>query len=425
MRNWTILVVLVFLATGRAVGAAAPATAPATEPDFGLSQAQAQRLITLLSADDFAVRQEALEKLQQTVGANMKRTILLQETIIQLQQALVDQLVVLTHVRDLEGVARSAAVLEFNEALSRWAIEAMQLPADQRAAVLQWGLSAEGMQIVSRAYSPNSDVRVAGVAELSRVPGTAVSVLLARMISDTDRAVALAAMDALWDRPPTPQGLAVLWDRGIGAIMVNYGMPRTERNRVLNFHGRMITVNNANNINWEDSAVATDVLAHLQAPETAARLRTFLLDLANAPTDNNNNNYRYQMLLPNYGGPGQNLTRLIDAFKPREVISVYMRFITNPAINDGNNGEATINGKTYHYSMRIEMAYRLCKAIGQDPDTYGFRKVPQYGDRAMLEGSQKEEDAALGKIKAWWETHKFEYGEKPTAAATAPAAKPK
>ena len=126
------------------------------------------------------------------------------------------------------------------------------------------------------------------------------------------------------------------------------------------------------------------------------------------------------MLLPNYGGPGQNFQRLIDAYKPREIVAVYMHFLTGANINDGNNGENELNGKKYHYGMRIDLMARLCKCTAQDTEAYGLKHIPQFGDRWVMEGAQKDEDTALAKIKTWWEAHQAEYAEKPAATQAAP-----
>ncbi len=176
------------------------------------------------------------------------------------------------------------------------------------------------------------------------------------------------------------------------------------RNHIINFHGRQINVmgnNGYNNGNFEDSSLAVDMLVHLKAPDTAEKLKAFLADFAHQPLDNNNQNYyRFQMLLPNYGGAGQNFQRLIDAFQPKEIVGVYMRFITVQNINDGNNGEQDIGGKKYHYGTKVEMLYRVCKFSQQDPESYNLKHISQFGDRWVIEGTQKDEDAAATRIKS-------------------------
>jgi hypothetical protein len=278
------------------------------------------------------------------------------------------------------------------------------------------------MHVLGRAYSPRTEVRVQGIADMAKVPGLSVSILLAKMVTDPDREVSIAAMDGLWDRPATPESLSALWQLSVTNMMAMYGggQPSMARNHVVNFHGRMINVVSGpgynNNGNYEDSMIATDVLIHQHSPDTEARLKRFLVDFANAPIDPNNGAYRYQIFLPNYGGPGQNMQRLIDAFKPREIISVYMRYLLAPMLNDGNNGEQDFGGKKYRYGTRMDMIARVCKATDQDTDAYGLKKIPQFGDRYVMDATDKGDDVVMAKIKAWWEQHKNEYGEK--AAAT-------
>jgi hypothetical protein len=415
MRHW-ILAALCAAALG--VGVARADDPPPA--DHTLSQADAEKLVKLLSADDYDARQDALKKLQGGIGENMRHMVLVQEALIRLQQSLAAQLKVLTMAQDLEAVARTASLMEFNEALSKWAIAAMELPDAQRAEVLKWGLSDDGMQVVGRAYSPRADVRVQGIAEMAKVPGTAVSILLGKMVMDSDRVVSIAAMDGLWDRPATPETLSALWQKSVVSMAAMYGGQRTDvRNRIINFHGRAVNVITGpgyNNGNYEDGAIATDVLVHLHSPDTETRLKTFLAEFANGPIDPNNGAYRYQMFLPNYGGPGQDMQRLIDAFKPKEIVSVYMHFLLAQTMNDGNNGETDIGGKKYRYGTKLDMIGRVCKATDQEPDTYGIKKIPQLGDRYVIDATDKGDDAAMTKLKAWWEQHKAEYGEKPAAA---------
>ncbi len=202
MKRWIgLLVMVTFFGATNLTRADSPSAAdgPAVSP------AEVDQLVIQLSADDYEVRQEALKKLQATFGSNMKRLVLVQEALIRLQQNLVDELKMLTKAHDFETVARTASLMEFNLALSKWAIDAMQLPETQRAEALAWGLSPEGMQLVGRAYSPRADIRSAGIAEMGKVPGLAVSILLTKMMSDPDRETSIAAMDAMWDRPPTTQ----------------------------------------------------------------------------------------------------------------------------------------------------------------------------------------------------------------------------
>ena len=323
--------------------ARAQTSAPALTEHAALSPAEVQAVVQMLSADDYATRQEALHQLELGIAENLRRTIVVQEAMLRLQAALGQQLKVMTMTHDLEAVARTAALMEFNEALARWAVATMALPETERAAAVQWGLSEKGLPVVARAYSPRASVRTEGIREMAGMPGLAVSLLLAGMVGEQDREVTLAAMDALWDRPPTALALAVLWDKSVTSVMAAYGgEPGGMRNRVVHFHGRQIDLGNGNNnINWEDSALATDLLVHLHDPEVAQRLRTFLQELVRQSGDPNLQ-YRYQVLLPNYGGPGQNFQRLIDAYKPREIVAVYMHFLTGANINDGTSNSGAV-----------------------------------------------------------------------------------
>ncbi len=158
---------------------------------------------------------------QLTGGSYVER----QKAMTAIQQALADQMRQMLAVDDPEARARVGGLLEFDDALVKWAMDSLKLPAGERASQLNWGLKADIFPIIAKVYSSNTQTRVAGVKELGKIPGPEASSVLGRLIVDDQREVYLAAMEAVWDRPATPAVIerAVEPCRGGGAGLPGRG----------------------------------------------------------------------------------------------------------------------------------------------------------------------------------------------------------
>lgn len=254
-------------------------------------------------------------------------------------------------------------------------------------------------------------MRAAGARELAKIEGEQTTWLLAQLINDPDREVALNAMDAVWDRPPSPLIVEALWNRATGYTM-NQIRPPTPRTRMINIRGRAIQVYDQdynNNSRLADGDVAADVLLRYKSPAIGEKLNGVFVELE--ASLNNPNDYRWRVISPNYGGDGaRSFLRLVEAYKPKESVPALVKMLamTN---NNNDGGDTTINNnEKVRYSTRIDAAALLIKIIGQDPDDYNVRKYPNWGDRWLIKGGMDEENELVKRIQKWWKANAREYG---------------
>jgi len=399
-----------------AVGPEAPkpsGTRPAaTAPDLGAVTVTPEMLAAIrqLSADDFQTRQAAVAKLQQELAKHFQQMVLVQELMLKIQANLADQLKQMTLDPGLEGQAQVASLMEFNSSLSRWAIDVLALPDARRDAIMKWGLSPEGLPLVVRAYARKDEIRAAAPKDLAKADGEGPMWLLEQLVNDPDREVSLMAMDASWDKTATPQLVDVLFNKASGAVLAQFRQ-RAQHARMVTVHGRSIPIYDQDvlaNQRMQDADVATDLLIHLKSPLVTERLAALFAEMTAAVKDPND--YRWRVLSPNYGGGGQTLTRLVEFYKPKEVVSFLVK-VLGTTVQDGNM--ATINNVPYRYSFRIDTAAMLVRLTGQKAEDYKLQKLANYGDRWMLQGGEKEESDLIRSLQDWWRDHAKEYGEEP------------
>ncbi len=376
-----------------------------------------------LSAEDFQARQEAVTKLQQALAKHFQQMVLVQELMLKIQANLAQQLQEMTLDPDIESQSRVASLMEFNSALSRWAIDVLALPEPRRDAFLKWGLSPEGLPLVVRAYARKDEVRATAAKDLAKLDGDAPMWLLEQLVNDPDREVSLRAMDAIWDKPATPQLVDILFTKATAAIINQYRQ-RPQRIRTINVHGRIIQIYDQDvlaNQRMQDGDIAADLLIRMKSPLVNAHLADLFNEMTAAIKDPND--YRWRLLSPNYGGGGQTITRLVEAYKPKEAVCFLMK-VLDTTYQDGSN--ASINNVSYRYSMRIDAAALLLHLTGQDPETYKIRKIANFGDRWVMQGQEKEEGEMVRALQQWWYEHYKEYGgeEPPKPAAPVTPAQP-
>jgi hypothetical protein len=123
------------------------------------------------------------------------------------------------------------------------------------------------------------------------------------------------------------------------------------------------------------------------------------------------NDYRWRVISPSYGEGGRAISRLMEAYKPREAIPFLVK-VLDMAPTDGY--DTTVNNtEKVRYSSRIDAAALLLKAIGQDPDDYNIHKYSNFGDRWLLKGGQPEENALIRKLQTWMRAHPNDYATAP------------
>jgi hypothetical protein len=368
-----------------------------------------------LSADSYQARQEAFAKLQQAMTKHFQQMLLVQEMMLKIQQNLAEQLQAMTMSPNVEAQAQVASLMEFNQALSRWAIDTLNLPPEQRDAMLKWGLSKEGYPLVAQAYARDPERRAAAALALSKLKNASATGLLGMLLDDDDRFVSLSAMDALWDKPLSTAMVDSLWNKATAQVMQQYRQ-RPQKVKNITVHGRTIVVyeQQYDGNRMQDADVAADVLINTKNPDVKDRLNNLLQDFLTNIKDPND--YRWRMLSPNNGDGGRILSRLIEAYKPKLAFTFVIRSL-NSQMQDGYVNQ--INNLNYFQSSRVDAMGLFLKLTDQDPETFRVRKVANFGDRWMLQvdakpgdqaGAMKEEQKLAHKLLAWWAEHYKEFG---------------
>jgi hypothetical protein len=335
------------------------------------------------------------------------------------------QLRELAQVDDPEARLRLGQVLAFNEALSRFAIDMLALPPAERQSMLAWGLDPQNVTLVGRCWSRDPDTRVQAVRDLAARTEPQAERLLVQLLEDPDSSVAVPALEAAADRPPTEALVAVIWRRGIEYPMrsmgLNYGFdlnvgdrsPRRvaqPQTRTVYIRGRAIQVSSPAENYYRgalDASVATEVLVNYKSPLVEARLNRLFVALTDSTNDRYG--YRVRVLSPNYGNMSVSLMRLVDAYRPKAFVPCLMVMAT------GTGSDAytqMINNQSYRMSSRIDALGMLVKFTRQDTEGYGLGQNRMFGTRWAIAGDEKQEDAAFKKLRAWWAAHYKEYGVK-------------
>ena len=381
-----VLVPIVLLVAALSVrGADAPKT-PAEAP-------QVLAAVQLFSSESFAERQQASTAVQQALAAQMQA---------------------LLRVDDPEAKARMDSLLEFNEGLAHWARDTQALPRDQQEAQWKWCLKPEVCPILARVYARRHEIRAAAVRELDKIPDPEASLLLARLIKDESRAVSLAAMEVVWDRPTTPAIVEALWDR---AIEWNSAQLRGEWPGLPNvfFRGRNMGADPADRyraeIPFQDREIATEVLIQLKSPEVTAKLAALLDRMVKDP-----NNPIYQPASP----PIKNAYRIIAATKPRTVVPTLMKLVAAKPV------PSQFGNPRMFWTNRTETLALIVQVLGLDLSEYRLTKTVEMGG-AWVFPTEQDETTALATLQTWWKDHGDKYlagaAEVPPSAS-APATTP-
>lgn len=371
-----------------------------------------------LASAEFSEREQAIGKLQQLLARQMRQTIALQEVLIRVQQDLSHQLRLLTGraSADAEADARVAGLLEFNQAVSRWAGDCMVLPSAQREAMLRWGASDTMLPLIGQLYSRSIDTRMAAVRELGNQQGTEqVNWMLLQMMNDPERSVSLTAMDVLYYREPDAAIIEGLWNRALNNIQMQMrGAQQRGRNRSLVVAERTVTYfeNDPGALarNLPDADIAADLLVKFKDPKVGERLDEFFREMGRLVQSTNDS--RWRVMMPNYGDGNRVLGRLIEAYQPKEAVR-FLAKVIDQNMTDGSETTMTINGQQekFRMSSRVEAMVMLLKSTGQSPEDYGIVRMQNYNpERYAVKGSLPEEQAVVKKVQEWWKAHAKDYG---------------
>ena len=390
-RNFILTVAVASMLAALTVRAASPADA--TEPASALTP-RMEAALRQLGSGSYAERQHAVAAIQQSMADQMRQMLA---------------------VDDPEARARLGGLLEFDDALVKWAMEALKLPVDERASQLAWGLKPDNFPIIAKIYSTNTQARAAGARELGKIPGPEASSLLARLIVDDQREVYLAAMEAVWDRPATPAVVDALWNRAVEAVQAYRDVGGVIPQTGLQFRGQPLSAIFAGNYfslsRIQDNGLATDVLIQLNGPLVGRKVTDFLEQVekgqGGAPPDPQSTSYQQ---------PLANVCRIVEAGKYREAVPLLVKLATTKTVKSVS---ITVNRTPLYYSNRTGALAVALKLLKEDPADYKIQRVS--GLAVWVTGSATEEDEAVGKLEELWNKHKNEYVG---AVATQPDAQP-
>ena len=335
-----------------------------------------------------------------------------------IEQSLVDQVGELLKVNDPEAQEKIGTVLEFNDALQKWAIDSLKLPAEERASQLKWGLKPEIFPIIANIYSTNAKTRAAGVKDLAKIPGPEASSVLARLILDEEREVYLAAMEAVWDRPATPAIIDALWNRAVLAVLAYRDVGGVIPPSGLQFRGQPLGAVFAGNYfamtRVQDNGLATDVLVQLKGPLLSRKATDFLeqYEKGQVATAADPRNLTYVQ-------PLRNVYAIVEACKFQEALPILVKLASAKV---GPSTSTTFNKKSIYWSNRTGALGAALVLLKQDPADYKVQKHPG-GSNLWVTANQDDEDEAVQKLQDFWNKHKDEYvGAAATQSDTKPAA---
>ncbi len=309
----------------------------------------------------------------------------------ELHQFLAGQMAIMIQALGPEKGNRITKILRFNVEVSRWAQAVLSLPVRQRAAMFQWGLDHRRISIVAKAFSPHPGVRAGAAKAIARWPGANADWLLHRLLADTHRLVYLSAMDALWQRKPTPTMVRLVWRK----VIANGGqfIPPNPAGRFVMFHGQKIIVPKNNNF-WmqlQDSVYAEQLMAHWNPPELAALLTQVAQQAARQPNG---------PMANLFANPGNSQVlgyiKLFHITRPAAAVPYFLHLILLP---NKFGSQMNFNNTPTYWDNHTNVVYLLAVAAKQKPAALGFFHSPFFGGRWLFhnKGSQNQ---AIKKLTA-------------------------
>ena len=380
--------------------------------------------IEQLSAETEDERTAAIFQVAEAIDRNAAEAGYVTQIVLLIQRGIAEQTRMLATVEDPEARLRLSQVMQFNESLSRFAMDMLELPAEQRRKMLAWGFDPQHVDAVNLAYAADSDRRVEGARALAQFKGPEADTLLAVLVDDYERDASLAAMDVMGDRPASDILVDALWRKAVEYPMMqfgqNYGLGLMEQNAIsrtsgspktLNIHGRMVQIYDYERGTMQysrrvmDGDVACEILVGWKAPRVEEKLVALFAMLAEPRNDPNK--MRWRILSPDYGYTGVNLRRMVEAYRPKAAVPYLIARLSTGA-GDGYN--QMINNQMYRYSARVDALALLVKVTDQNAEDYKLVNMPMWGGRWLMAGDEKQEEAAAKKMKEWWGVHFKEYG---------------
>ena len=358
-----------------------------------------------LGSPDATTAEAAVEHLQAAMTDQTRQAVALQEQILKVQEDLVAQLKALGAAPDDAAGTRVAGLLETNSAIYRWATQVATLPREQRDAAYAWGLKSENIQLLGKVYGHDASAASDAVHQIAKMEvSPATDAIFLVLIKSNDRELSLQAIDALYDRKPSPAIIDPLCDAAF--YYLNQTGNRSQVRQVT-IRGRTMGFVDQNYLSQDNQYVA-DLLAQYNDPHVRERLEAALSDLVKL--DPNDARIRTAMS-SNYAG-SQGILKLIEAYKPKSIIPLCARMLASN-INDNNTTSVPNNRgavEQFLTSTRLSSAAMLILSTGQDPADYGFTKLTNYGDRWMLSTVSGNENDVYKKLVDWSGSHGKDFG---------------
>jgi hypothetical protein len=321
---------------------------------------------------------------------------------------------------DPELQARAARIVSFNAAIASFLADAMTDESTDpaaRNAWIRWGLAPEHMEQVAAVYAADVTVRATAAAALARTPGPEADRLLATLINDPDREVALRAIDAAWDRAPADRVIDALLQKGVllglqqmgvstdqfssrGAVTPQYTRTIIIRGRAFPIANDQIDLQNR----MADAPIAVDLLLAYNSPKVRAKVDALFTSLATA-----DRSALARALSPNYGEPALQFRRLIEAYNPPHALPAIIAGVA--AAGSTNDGYYTSNnGKNYRVSARIDLFGIALDMLQESHADYGLVRLNNWGNRWVFDGDNGDEEKAVKKLLAFWKEHYKQFG---------------
>ncbi len=331
-----------------------------------------------------------------------------------IQSALAQQIKALLSTGNPETQSRLVSLMEFNDGLSRWAIEVLKLPNDARQAQLTWGTQPQTLDMIAKLYSTHSAQRIEGIKLLAKDDGAQAGVVFGRLLEDDMRAVYIAAMEAVWDRKPSEPLVNALFNRAVDSGLGVQGQPNNTAVMVA-FRGRNLgpTYENMNRPTL-DSNIAAEVLMNYKTPLLVEKLKSALNRIDEQLSDDNPHAAaRAWSFLPSTE-PVRNLYKLAENSQSRELIPVLLK-LANSRVLTRSSG--SMNAEKYFWSNRTAPLATVIQIVGQDAKDYKMKRLSTMNS-TWVSPTEAEEDATLKKFNEWWVKNSEKFGIE-TAAARA------
>ena len=294
-----------------------------------------------------------------------------------------------------ERTARVDHLLEYQGDLTRWARSLLHLPLKKRMALLHWGLGPRMLPLVAGAYSHNLQRRAEVAHPLAKIPGSYTDWLLERLLRDSHRLVYITAMDAVWNRKPTPAMVKTLWRRAVLMGMSPYVQPNRKYTAI--FRGQRIIIQHFDQTYWmqvQDGTLAARELAHWKSPQLSVLVCRYLAQVCRAPQ-------MQSVLSQPTAVQSKNFTKLAEGLKRSAVGPYLLYLLKRPMLNNMN---FNFNNMLAHLSNRTLPLFLLVKMAGLSLASYHFYKVIPFGGVWGV-GTIAQENQGIKKITAWYAKH--------------------